>query len=210
LLKFTAIGAVAYLTVRDALPKIIGLAQLPIGTALALVGEIMFNLGLRVALLLLMVAAIDYGYERWEYEQNLRMTREELREELRQMEGDPYVKARIRRIQRQLAMQRMMEEVPKADVIITNPVELAVALKYDARTMAAPKVVAKGARLLAERIKKIAQEHGVPIVENKPLARALYRSCQVGQEIPVKLYRAVAEVLAYIWRIKGKRFGLGV
>ncbi|HLC42741.1 MAG TPA: EscU/YscU/HrcU family type III secretion system export apparatus switch protein, partial [Methylomirabilota bacterium] len=130
-------------------------------------------------------------------------TREEIKEELKQSEGDPMIRARVKSLQRQMAMRRMMAEVPKANVVVTNPTHLALALRYDEKTMRAPKVVAKGARLIAERIKEIAKQHGVPLVENKPLAQALFKSVTIGQEIPSAFYRAVAEILAYVYALKG-------
>ncbi len=162
------------------------------------------SLVLKVGILFLFISLLDYGYQRWEHEQSLKMTKQEVKEELKQQEGDPQVKARIRRIQRELARKRMMQEVPKADVVITNPVEIAVALKYDAERMNAPKVVAKGAGELAKRIREIARKSGVPIVENRPLARMLYKMVEVGEEIPEALYKAVAEVLAYVYRQRGR------
>ncbi len=158
----------------------------------------------KVGILFLFLSILDYGFQKWEYEQSLKMTKEEVKEELKQQEGDPQVKARIRRIQRELARKRMMQEVPKADVVITNPVEIAVALKYDAKRMNAPIVVAKGAGEIAKKIREIAKKHGVPIVENRALARMLYKMVEVGEEIPEALYKAVAEVLAYVYRQKGK------
>jgi len=134
------------------------------------------------------------------------MTKEELKEELKRMEGDPTMRQRRRGVARQLAMQRMSQAVPKADVVITNPTELAVALKYDHNEMPAPKVVAKGAGFIALRIRDLADEHGVPIVERKPLAQALYKACEVGDYIPPQLYKAVAEVLAYIFELAGKGY----
>jgi len=154
-------------------------------------------------LALAVLAILDFLFQRWETERHLRMTREELKEELKQTEGDPWVKARIRQIQRAMAQRRMMAEVPKADVIITNPQHLAVALKYELGEMPAPQVVAKGANFLAERIKEIAEKHQIPIVENPPLARALYQ-VEIGEYIPAELYQAVAEVLAYVYKLKGK------
>ena len=133
------------------------------------------------------------------------MTREELKEELKQTEGDPLVRARIRQLQREMARRRMMAEVPKADVVITNPQEIAVALRYEIQEMPAPQVVAKGRGLLAQKIKEMAREHGVPVVEDPPLARLLYAQVEVGDFIPEDLYRAVAEILAYVYRLKGKR-----
>ncbi len=154
----------------------------------------------KIAVVFVFLSLLDYAFQKWEYEQNLKMTKQEVKEELKQQEGDPLVKSRIRRIQREMARKRMMQEVPKADVVITNPVEIAVALKYDEKSMQAPKVVAKGAGVLAAKIKEIARRHGVPIVENRALARMLYKMVDVGEEIPESLYKAVAEVLAFVYR----------
>jgi len=132
------------------------------------------------------------------------MTKQEIKDELKQHEGDPMIKMRIRRIQREMARARMLQEVEKADVVVTNPTHIAVALKYDSEIMPAPTVVAKGQRLIADRIKEIAQNAGVPIIENKPLAQALFKSVEVGMAIPAKLFKAVAEVLAYVYKLKGK------
>ncbi len=159
---------------------------------------------MKIGLVLLFLALLDYFYQRWEHEESLKMTKQEVKEEMKQQEGDPQVKSKIRSIQRELARKRMMQEVPKADVVITNPVEIAVALKYDADRMEAPMVVAKGAGEIAKRIREIARKHGVPIVENRSLARMLYKMVEVGEEIPEALYKAVAEVLAYVYKQKGK------
>jgi flagellar biosynthetic protein FlhB len=150
------------------------------------------------------LAALDYIYQRWQHEESLKMTKQEIKDERKQTEGDPQVKSRIRSLQRQAAYQRMMAEVPKSDVVITNPTHLAVALRFDPAEMAAPRVTAKGADFIAERIRDIARESNVPIVENKPLAQALYKMAELGDYIPVDLYRAVAEVLAYVYRLKGR------
>jgi flagellar biosynthetic protein FlhB len=150
------------------------------------------------------LAVLDYAYQRWEYNQSIRMTKQEVKEESKQTEGDPQIRMRIRSLQRENARRRMMDSVPEADVVITNPTHYAVALKYDVDTMAAPKVVAKGQNLIAQKIKEIARENGVPTVENKPLAQALFKSVEIGHDIPEDLYRAVAEVLAYVFRLKGK------
>jgi len=160
-----------------------------------------FQLATRAALAMLLLALLDYGFQRWQFERSIMMTRQELREELRELEGDPHIRARIRSIRRQMALQRMMAEVPSADVVVTNPFHIAVALRYDMSKMNAPTVIAKGARLLAERIKRIAAENDVPVVEKKTLAQLLYKSVEVGQEIPENLYRVVAEVLAYVYQI---------
>ena len=149
-----------------------------------------------------MLAVVDYFYQRFEHERELRMSKEEVKEETKSTEGDPMVKGRIRSIQRRIAYRRMMQDVPKADVIVTNPTHLAIALQYDADEMRAPRVVAKGADLIALKIREIAAAHDVPIVEDKPLAQALYRSVEIGQEIPEKMFQAVAQLLAYIYRLK--------
>jgi len=163
-----------------------------------------FKIVFYVCLALLVLAVLDYAYQRWQYEQSLKMTKQEVKDERKQSEGDPQVKARIRSLQRQAAYQQMMAEVPKSDVVITNPTHLAIALRFNPSEMAAPRVVAKGADFIAERIREIAREHRVPVVENKTLARALYKMAEIGDYVPVDLYRAVAEVLAYVYRLKGK------
>jgi len=202
--KVAVVGWVAYGVLRGRMEKFFEMADWELGEALGFIASTAFVVLLRSGVVLLFLAILDYGFQRWEYERNLRMTRQELKEEFRQTEGDPLVKARIRSLQRQLARSRMMQAVPKADVVVTNPTLLAVALMYRPEEMEAPEVVAKGARKLAERIKKIALEHGVPIVEDPPLARLLYRKVEVGQQIPVELYQAVAKVLAYVYKLRGE------
>ena len=157
-----------------------------------------------VAVALLILSVVDYAFQRWKYEQDLRMTDEELREEMKMMQGDPLVKSRRRKVQRDIAAQRLHADVPKADVVITNPTELAIALRYDPTTMKAPIVVAKGASLVAAKIRKIALENGIPIIERKPLAQALFKQVEVGQAIPVSEYGAVADVLKYVYQVQGK------
>jgi len=164
-----------------------------------------FGLLLKVTIAFLGIAALDFLYQRWDYEKKLRMSRQELKDELKQREGDPQIKARLRSLQRQIARQRMMQRLKEADVVVTNPTRLAVALKYERGRMAAPMVVAKGRGFIAEKIREIATAAGVPIVENKPLAEILFRTVEIGQLIPEALYRAVAEILAYVYRIKGRR-----
>jgi flagellar biosynthetic protein FlhB len=161
--------------------------------------------GLKTGLAFLVLAGADYLYQRWEFERDMRMTKQEVKEELRSTEGDPTVKGKVREIQRRIAYRRMMHEVPTASVVITNPTHVAVALRYDPAAMDAPRLVAKGAELVAQKIKEVAREHGVPIVEDRPLARALYASVEIGHPIPEKLFQAVAQVLAYIYRIKKTR-----
>ncbi len=158
-----------------------------------------------MSLALFALAVFDYAYQRWDYGRSLRMSKQEVKDELKQQEGDPQVRGQIRSRMRQMALRRMMQKVPQADVVITNPTHLAVALQYDARTMGAPEVVAMGADYVAQRIRELAQANGVPIVENPPLARALWAAAEVGQAVPVDLYQAVAEVLAFVYRLKRRR-----
>ncbi|MBE3598008.1 MAG: flagellar biosynthesis protein FlhB [Limnochordaceae bacterium] len=170
--------------------------------AAAWVGELAYGQLLRMGLVLLVIGIADYAYQRWEYEQSLRMSRHELLDELKQSEGDPHVRSRIRSRMRQIAMRRMMQQVPRASVVVTNPTHVAVALAYEPDRMEAPEVVAKGQDWLAQRIVQTAREHGVPVVENPPLAWSLWDTAEVGQAIPPDLYRAVAEVLAYVYRLR--------
>jgi len=151
-----------------------------------------------------LLAVADYIYQKWHFEKGLKMTKEEVKEETKTTEGDPLIKSRLRSAQREMARRRMMEAVPEADVVVTNPTHLAVALKYDAEKGSAPYVVAKGMDLVARRIKEIAVKHGVPVVEDKPLARSIFSGVEIGQEIPVELYRAVAGLLAYVYKLKNK------
>ena len=164
----------------------------------------MIELSRNVAIALVVLAVADYAFQRWKYEQDLRMTDEEMREELKMSQGDPQMKARRRKLARDISQQRLAADVPQADVVVTNPTELAIARRYDPKTMRAPIVLAKGADLVAARIRKIALASGVPLVERKPLAQALYRHVEVGEPIPSEEYAAVAEVLKYVYQIKGK------
>ncbi len=202
--KFAIIGWVAYATIQAEWVQIVSLWNLEAGQIFQYVGQISFQLFLKTVLVMAALAGLDYGFQRWSYEKSLRMTRREVQDEFKQTEGDPLIKSRIRSIQRELARRRMMAEVPKADVIITNPTHLAIALQYRYKDMNAPKVVAKGAERVAEKIKEIAKTHGVPLVENKPLAQAIFKSVEVGQTIPSSLYQLVADVLAYVYRLRGK------
>lgn len=206
-IKIAIVGALAYSLVRRSLPEYAEYIQITPAEAVAHTGLLVFRLGIWIGLLLLALSLFDFMYQRWEFEQSIRMTRQEVKEEVRQSEGDPQIRARIRQRQRQIASTRMMARVPTADVVITNPVHLAVALKYDPEEMDAPTVVAKGAGPLAQRIKEVAREHGVAIVENVWLARALYESAPLDARIPEELYKAVAEVLAFVYRLKGKTAG---
>ncbi|BCG59671.1 flagellar biosynthesis protein FlhB [Paenibacillus sp. URB8-2] len=162
-------------------------------------------LGIKIGAALLIMAVLDYMYQRYEHEKSLRMSKQEIKDEYKKMEGDPLIKGKIRERQRRMAMQRMMQEVPKADVIITNPTHFAVALKYDGSKMEAPQIVAKGQDYVALRIRELAKEHGVMTMENKPLARALFQRAEIGDSVPADLFQAVAEVLAYVYKLKGRK-----
>ena len=202
--KIAVVGWVAYLTLKGEMENLPPLVDMSCGQISVYLGNTMVKVMVRGFWVMLVLALLDYGYQKWEYEKNLMMSKQELKEEYRQTEGDPLIRGRIRSIQRAMARRRMMAEVPKADVVITNPEHVAVALRYDAKAMAAPTVVAKGANLLAQRIKAVAMEHRVPLVEDKPLAQNLYRLVDVGKEIPAALYRAVAAILAHVYRLKGR------
>lgn len=163
---------------------------------------LIFEMSMKIGIALLALGILDYLYQRWEHEQSIKMTKHEVKEEYKQMEGDPQIRARQKQTQREMAMRRMMAEVPKADVVITNPTHFAVALRYNAEQMDAPMVVAKGQDFLAQRIKELARESGVTIMENQELARNLYYICDLGDVIPENLYQAVAQVLAFVYRQK--------
>jgi len=204
ILKITIVGVISYWVISPEMPRIALLVDSNVADIFKYTGAMVFKVGIYTALALLVMAILDYVYQRYEFNKSIRMTKQEVKEENKQTEGDPQVRMRIRSLQRENARRRMMDEVPEADVVITNPTHYAVALKYDVDTRAAPMVVAKGKNLIAQKIKEIARESGVPMVENKPLAQALFKSVEVGQGIPEDLYRAVAEVLAYVFRLKGK------
>ncbi len=199
-LKLLLALVVGYYSAKFILSGFNSMAFLPFGQQVYFLVKYTVLLFFVFGLLSLPIAGIDFLYRRWEYEENLKMSKQEVKEERKQYEGHPLIKSAIRRRQREIAMKRMMAEVPKADVVITNPEHYAVALKYERGKMQAPKVVAKGADNLALKIKEIAIEHGVPVEENPPLARALYQNCEVGDYIPEEFYRAVAKVLAKVYR----------
>lgn len=212
LLKIGVIGYVCFYTIAQAVPDFASLSDQGVMQVFSYMATVGTRIGIRAGIVLVIIAILDYAYQRYEFEQSIKMTPEEFKQEMREMEGDPMVRARIRSIQREMAQRRMMEEIPGAEVVITNPVEFAVALKYEAEEMRAPMVVAKGRRLVARKIREIAIEHNIPIVEDPPLARALYKQVDVGGFVPEGLYRAVAEVLAYIYRLSRyrNRAGAGV
>jgi flagellar biosynthetic protein FlhB len=202
-IKLAIIGFVAWSILRRAWPEILSTSGAPVPEILRTTRSLAIRMSVLVGLVFLAVAALDYGFQLWQYEKSLRMTRQEVIQEHRETEGDPAVKGRIRQLQRAMARKRMLSKVATADVVVTNPTHIAVALKYDPLVSAAPVVLAMGERLLAQRIREIAMRAGVPVVENKPLARALLANAKIGQAIPPALYVAVAEVIAFVFRKKG-------
>ncbi|MCX6827285.1 MAG: EscU/YscU/HrcU family type III secretion system export apparatus switch protein, partial [candidate division Zixibacteria bacterium] len=194
---------VACLTVRSEIVSTLPLMDQEVGDILIYISRVSFRILSMTCWVLVALAILDYAYQKYDYEKSIRMSKQEIRDEYKDTEGSPEIKSRVRQIQREISRKRMMQEIPKADVVVTNPTHIAVALKYNPDEMDAPMVVAKGERLIAEKIKEIAVEAGIPIVENRPLARALFNICEIGAYVPAKLYRAVAEVLAYVYRLKG-------
>jgi flagellar biosynthetic protein FlhB len=203
-IKLAAVVSVTYLMLRTQLFGSSSMSNMESGAFLVHMSSTAFRLVGGVCVGLFVVAALDFSYQKYRYRQSLMMSKQELKQEHKQREGDPLLKARIRSLQREMARKRMMTEVPKADVIVTNPTHFAVALKYDAEKMAAPRVIAKGKDLVAQRIKEVARKNNIPLVENVPLARALHKSVKVGGTVPRSLYQAVAEVLAFVYRLKGR------
>ncbi len=200
--KLVLVGFIAYQAFNSHINDLMTLTGSDLRAGITTVAAIAMEMILKIGLVYLVIAGADYAFQRWQFEKSIKMTKQEVKEEMRSQELNEQIRSRIRSLQRQLARKRMMQRVPQADVIITNPTHYAIAIKYDSNKMKAPKVVAKGQRLMAEQIKAIARSHGIPLVENKPLAQALYRAVDVDQEIPRDLYKAVAEVLAFIYRIK--------
>jgi flagellar biosynthetic protein FlhB len=203
--KFALVGATTALVLWLTLDDFLNLSHMEMTAAVAQLGNLVGWSFIAIAATLILIAAVDVPFQIWEHKRQLKMTRQELREEMKETEGRPEVRSRIRSLQMELARRRMMEEVPKADVIVTNPTHYAVALRYDQQKMLAPKVVAKGVNLVAANIRKVAEEHAVTVVEAPPLARALYFSTELGQVIPAGLYLAVAKVLAYVFQLRDYR-----
>jgi len=200
-LKIVIIGFFIYRFMAQQASSIPKLISADLQNTMTLVASLSLDLAFQIGAVILVLAALDYGYQWWQHNESIKMSKQEVKEEYKQTEGNPQIKSKIRERQRALAMRRMMQEVPKATAVITNPTHFAVAIKYD-KTMAAPLVVAKGQDFLAERIKTLALENGVVIIENKPLARALFSTVEIGDIIPPELYQAMAEVLAYVYRLK--------
>lgn len=203
LFKILVIGFFLYLYLKDEIPFMPYFINYDLQYSLGEIADKIFTMAFQVIGVIMVLAAADYAYQRWQTTQDLMMTKQEVKDEYKQTEGDPLIKGKIKQKQRQMAMSRMMQEVPKADVIVTNPTHFAVALVYE-KGMSAPKVLAKGQDLVAQRIKEVAREHDIMIVENKPLARALFDTVEIGGFVPESLYKAVAEVLAYVYKLKHK------
>ncbi|MEE2754403.1 MAG: flagellar biosynthesis protein FlhB [Candidatus Latescibacterota bacterium] len=202
--KIAIVGYISYITIEPELFTMATLIEVGVGDTFRYIGGMIMEVGIKTALVLLVLAILDFAYQKWEHNNSIKMTKQEVKEEQKQTEGDPQVKMRIRSLQREAARKRMMDEVPKADVVITNPTHYAIAIKYDLDNMPAPTVIAKGQNLVAQRIKEIARENNIPCVENKPLAQTLFKAVEVGMEIPRDLYKAVAEVLAYVFKLRGE------
>ncbi len=205
-LKMLGIGFVVYLLLKNEVRVMPRLMEFSTQEIAAYVGRIVVKLFFGIGIAQAVLAAADYGFQRWDIEKRMMMTKQEIKEEMKNRELDPQIKGRIRRAQREMSNKRMMQKVPTADVIVTNPTHIAIALKYDAKN-AAPQMIAKGADLVAERIRALAKEHNIPIVENKPLARTMYKTMKIGQVIPRELYVAVAEVLSYVYKLKRRMKG---
>lgn len=204
ILKMAAVGIVLYFLLRGEVRQVPYMLTFSIEQILLYLGSVIVKLMGGVGAVMLVIALADYFYQRWDLEKKMMMTKQEVKEEHKQREGDPMIKSRIRRIQREMASKRMMAEVPKADVIITNPTHIAVVLKYT-DNLPAPQLIAMGTDLVAEKIKEIGREHNIPIIENKPLARTIFKTMKIGQVIPRELFVAVAEVLSYVYRLRRKK-----
>lgn len=204
LLKIALIGLVTFTILWINMEQVLQLSLIPVADSLSFIASLTVTMGIAVSILLIFLAVLDYLYQKYDHEKNIRMSKQDIKDEYKKTEGDPLIKSKIKEKQRQMAMRRMMQEVPKADVVITNPTHYAVALKYDADNMDAPVVIAKGVDFIAQKIKSIARHNEIITVENRPLARALYDQAEIGDEVPEEMFKAVAEVLAYVYRIKNK------
>jgi len=203
LLKITLVGYLAFSVLWNKKDDMLALYHYDLYEILIFVGGLLLELGIQTSILLIILAILDYIYQKYEYEKNLRMSKQDIKDEYKKTEGDPLLKSKIKERQRQMAMSRMMQAIPDADVIITNPTHFAIAISYKPEKMEAPKVVAKGMDYVALKIREIAKEHEIATVENKWLARTLYHEVEIGDVVPMELYQAVAEVLAYVYKVKG-------
>ncbi|WP_404409189.1 flagellar biosynthesis protein FlhB [Jeotgalibacillus malaysiensis] len=203
-LKISLVGMTTFLVLWFSIEDVLELSLLPVTSTLQVAGSLTVQMGLFASGLLIILAVLDYLYQKYDFEKNIRMSKQDLKDEYKNTEGDPLIKSKIKQRQREMAMKRMMSEVPDADVVITNPTHYAIVLKYKDGEFDAPVVVAKGVDFLAQKIKTIAKENDVVAVENRPLARALYDQAEIGDPIPEEFFKAVAEILAYVYRIKNK------
>lgn len=204
IIKITVICIIAYNTLKEEWSKLFLLYDLDLQPAILLVGNLILDLGLKISMIFLVIGLGDFIYQKIKFKKEMMMSKEELKKELKEDQGDPLIKSRIRQRMREVSMRRMMQSLPTADVVITNPTHLAAAIKYDRDFDAAPVLIAKGADYLAQKIKQIAKDNDVPVVENKPLARMLYYNVEIGDQIPQELYQMTAEVLAYVYSLKNK------
>ncbi|MBD8004033.1 flagellar biosynthesis protein FlhB [Bacillus norwichensis] len=204
ILKISFVGFITFLVLWLRIDEVLILSHKSVPSALKTIGSLTLQMGISASIALLFLSLFDYLYQRYDFEKNIRMSKQDVKDEFKNMEGDPLIKSKIKQKQREIAMARMMEEVPKADVVITNPTHYAIALKYDEEKADAPVVVAKGVDFMAQKIKRVAKEHKVVLVENRPLAQALYKQANIGDAIPDEFFKAVAEILAYVYRIKHK------
>ena len=203
-LKLAVIGYMVYSYLKGRIGQIFLLYDISIGQAIELIGDVVIELGIRIAAVYMIIAMLDYAYQKYKFKQDMKMTKQEVKDEYKNQEGDPQVKGKQKQRMREASMRRMMQQLPEADVVITNPTHYAVAIKYDPDKYDAPYVIAKGENYLAQRIKDIARDNEIEIVENKPLARMLYANVEIGGLVPSELYQAVAEVLAFVYHLKGK------
>lgn len=206
-LKLAVIGLVAFYAIKSDFDSFFLLPDMTVGQFATTLGKLTLILALKMSAIILIIAILDYAYQKYEFEKSIKMSKQDIKDEYKDSDGSPQVKSKVRQIQREMARRRMMDAVPMADVVVTNPTHIAVALKYNPNESDAPMVIAKGERLVAQRIKEIAKAHDIPVVEDKPLARALFKMCDIGSIVPSSLFKAVAEVLAYVYKLKGKVIG---
>lgn len=204
IVKLILVGAIVYSFVKDNIFIVFTLYEMPLIQAVKFMGNTIINLGIKVSAVYIIIAAADYMYQKWKFHKDMKMSKQEVKDEYKNSEGDPQIKGKIRQKMMEVSRRRMMQALPKADVVITNPTHYAVAIKYEPSEREAPYVIAKGEGYLAQKIKEVARENGVELVENKPVARALYHNVDIGESIPPELYQAVAEILAFVYHLQGK------
>lgn len=204
ILKLGLIAAICYSYIKDKYFLLFDLFEMPLMQAIALIGDTIANLGIRISAVYIIIASADFGYQKWKFHKDMMMSKQEVKDEYKNAEGDPQVKGAIRRKMMEASRRRMMQELPKADVVITNPTHYAVAIKYEPSLRDAPYVLAKGEGYLAQKIKDVARENSIEVVENKPVARMLYHNVEIGETVPPELYQAVAEILAFVYHLQGK------